>query len=659
MKKRISLLLVAMLLLSLSVGGMAEVSKSVTATAQGFGGSVTVTVTVDGDKITQVVAEETSETAGIGSNAIEQLPGEMVAQNTWDVDDVAGATVSSKAVKDAAKAALDEIAGVVAQAAAMKPGTYAQTVTGHNAPITIQVTIGEAGTIDTIDVMDQKESRELGTYAMEATAQDIIARQSLDNDAISGATVSGKALTHAVRLAVEAAGGDANALMIPAEMPPAQEDTTCDMIVIGAGASGLGATLKASELGVHVILVEQLGFLGGSSIRTGYLSAGGTKLHAENGIEFSQDDYVATVQKSNSSYPHYDADFSELMARTATEIVDWAQELGAEFGPISAGNFRGPNSARMGSYFYTAVKAKLGELQTDVRLYTRATQILMEDGVAKGVLVEDQYGREYTIHSDNILIATGGYIANNDFVKEYAPKFDGYPFDVSIGADGSGMSMAVAVGGTLANMDLVSLHGFSTPYNGTSRSMQSAMTAGAVVVNNSGKRFINEKDTYTLCANAVLDQDGGYAYAVMDKTVFDSKNRVSDVGLSGIDEMYTVCADADALADVIGCDVSALKDTFDTYHGYIKAGEDGAFGKNADWLVGDYTEGPYSVVRVTPELHGISGGIVIDLTNMHVLDAAGIDIPGLYAAGECTNATTGHTQCISMGVLVAREVAIN
>ncbi len=75
--------------------------------AKGIGGDVPVTVTVSGGKITDVTVGENSETQGIGSKAIEQLPDEIVAANgTEGVDAVSGASVTSKAIFDAVNAAL-------------------------------------------------------------------------------------------------------------------------------------------------------------------------------------------------------------------------------------------------------------------------------------------------------------------------------------------------------------------------------------------------------------------------------------------------------------------------------------------------------------------------------------------------------------------------
>jgi uncharacterized protein with FMN-binding domain len=84
----------------------APVEGALTGTAKGFGGDVTVTVVVDGDDIVSVEAVGGSETNGIGSNAIDQLPAKIVEADSTEVDGVSGATVTSNAIKEAVNAAL-------------------------------------------------------------------------------------------------------------------------------------------------------------------------------------------------------------------------------------------------------------------------------------------------------------------------------------------------------------------------------------------------------------------------------------------------------------------------------------------------------------------------------------------------------------------------
>ena len=105
MTKRIIALLAVLAMLLGVIPAMAETVTG-TAAAQGYGGEVTVTVTLTDGVITDVTAKGEGETNGIGSKALETLPAAMKAGNTVNVDVMATATVTSKAVIDAAKDAL-------------------------------------------------------------------------------------------------------------------------------------------------------------------------------------------------------------------------------------------------------------------------------------------------------------------------------------------------------------------------------------------------------------------------------------------------------------------------------------------------------------------------------------------------------------------------
>ena len=80
-----------------------------TAEGKGIGGKVPVTVTVEGGKIAKVEVGDNSETQGIGSKAIEQLPDAIVEANGTDgVDAVSGASVTSKAIFTAVEDCLEQ-----------------------------------------------------------------------------------------------------------------------------------------------------------------------------------------------------------------------------------------------------------------------------------------------------------------------------------------------------------------------------------------------------------------------------------------------------------------------------------------------------------------------------------------------------------------------
>jgi len=77
-----------------------------TGSAQGFGGTLTVEVTVAGGAIAKVAVLENSETPFIAEQALKEVPEAIVAQQSWEVEAVSGATVTSKAIMAAVEAAL-------------------------------------------------------------------------------------------------------------------------------------------------------------------------------------------------------------------------------------------------------------------------------------------------------------------------------------------------------------------------------------------------------------------------------------------------------------------------------------------------------------------------------------------------------------------------
>ena len=115
-KKLLSRVLVLALVMALTLGtALAPVSAMAQATltdgtytgaANGMGGAVNVTVTVEGGKITSVEVGDNQETPGISDPAIEQIPAAIVEAQSTYVDGVAGATVTSDAIKAAVDAAL-------------------------------------------------------------------------------------------------------------------------------------------------------------------------------------------------------------------------------------------------------------------------------------------------------------------------------------------------------------------------------------------------------------------------------------------------------------------------------------------------------------------------------------------------------------------------
>jgi fumarate reductase flavoprotein subunit len=89
---------------------------------------------------------------------------------------------------------------------------YSASAVGYGGDVTVEITATENGKIGTLRVDASTESPEIGGTAAPRMAKTIIAKQSLDIDAISGATITCKAVLNAAETALKQAGIDTEAL---------------------------------------------------------------------------------------------------------------------------------------------------------------------------------------------------------------------------------------------------------------------------------------------------------------------------------------------------------------------------------------------------------------------------------------------------------------
>ena len=128
------------------------------------------------------------------------------------------------------------VLGTMGMASAYTAGTYEATTTGHNAPITLAVTVNDTA-IEKIDVTVENETIGVGKVALETMTQRIVDSQSLAVDTLTGATVTSYAVIRATTDALTQAGGDMDALKAKLDAAPAQDaEYAADVVVVG-GAS--------------------------------------------------------------------------------------------------------------------------------------------------------------------------------------------------------------------------------------------------------------------------------------------------------------------------------------------------------------------------------------------------------------------------------------
>lgn len=601
--------LAALLAFSLAAcsGGSAAgtgVSGTYSAEAIGQGGPanpVKVTLTLTDSVITDFKAEGPGETDGIGSKAIESLPGEIVALNSLDVDTVSGATVTSNAILEAAAAALEQ--------AGLKP-------------------------------------------------EDLVKKEG---------------------------GGSA-----------AAEDITkdVDVVVIGAGGAGMIAAITAADAGKSVVILESTGMSGGNSVRsTGGMNAGKTVFQDENefgenaGVEaklaaadaFSGTnadqvkELAATVKDQWAAYQanpqgYYDSvelfeldtmiggsglndlELVKTLAENSADAIDWLDEHGAtlhnvsSFGGASVKRIHRPVNdegkvVSVGAYVIPILEKNVNERGIEILFSTTAEEILVNEGKAAGVRAKGASGNSVTINAKAVVIASGGFGANNDMIKALKPELDGYITTNAPGILGQGIKMAQAVGADTVDMEQIQLHPtVHVADDGSANLITEGLRGdGAILVNAEGKRFYDEVSTRDKVSDAENHQTGGYAWLIVDQKMYDASAVIQGYVSKG----WTVTGDSpEALAKEMGIDEAALAETIATWNGYVAAKNDPDFNRTS---FANPLEGTLYALTVQPGVHHTMGGLKINAA-AEVIDVDGNVIPGLFAAGEVTGGVHGSNR---------------
>ena len=580
---------------SASTSSDAGVSGDFTGTAKGFGGDVSVTLTLTDGAITGCTAEGKDETEGVGSQAIAKMPGAIAESGSIAVDGVSGATITSTAIKEAAAAALT--------AAGLNPDDYKTAV----------------------------------------------------------------------------------------EKDAAAEDSTvdADVVVVGAGGAGMTAAITAAAEGKSVVVLESQSMVGGNSVRaTGGMNAGKTVYQDENefgesaGVEktlktaaekYADNETITALAKTVSEqWAAYqanptgyfdsvelmeldtmiggkginDPELVETLCANSADAIDWLDEHGitlhnvSSFGGASVKRIHRPVNAEgktvsVGSYMIPLLQENCEKAGVKMMLDTTATEILTDaNGAAVGVKATGASGETVTVNAKAVVLATGGFGANLDMVVKYKPELKGFMTTNAPGIQGQGIEMAQAIGAATVDMDQIQIHP-TVEANTAALITEGLRGDGAILINEEGKRFIDEVGTRDVVSAAEIAQTGSYSWLVVDQAMVDASSVIQGYIKKG----YTVTgATYEELGKAMGVDAAAFAETMEKWNGYVEAKNDPDFGRTS--FANPLNTAPYYAVKVTAGVHHTMGGLKIN-ANTEVLNEKGEVIPGLFAAGEVTGGVHG------------------
>ena len=569
-------------------------------------------------------------------------------------------------------------------------GVYTAAGTGMGGDVNVTVTV-EGGKIVSVEVGTHNETPGISDPAIEKIPAAIVEAQSADVAAVSGATVTSEAIKAAVAAALAGETAEEATVEIPFEQP--------DVIVIGAGMSGLSAAVRASQLGANVLVFEQMARIGGSAaVAGGSIVGAETIIEKEAGIEDSIDLLYADFPRLGGE-GNFNPEVARKFAERAGTAVDWLDTfVGVNFGermptygsyePLNVNrvHFAVPengdvsaSSGKGGTGFVSALKAKLDEYiaagTACLLMETKVTDIVIEDGVITGV-VADINGVETVVKAPSTIIATGGYGHNEAWLKEF--NFTNVATSTPASASGSGYDFARKAGAVFTGMDFCTAYGGAIPVTGFTNSLAANLytNPGPIWVGLNGERFADETNADSkLRSDAWTAAEENKVFIVYtDKAINPEMPMITgaadaNAALAELIEAGEFVFKADTveeLAQKAGINAEALVKTIETYNADCAAGKDSLFGREANLVAME--EGPYYAIMTIPYVLITSGGPQIN-ADAQMVNAAGEVIPGAYLAGEivgmgnvCGHTTIGgigHGNCATWGMIAAENAVAN
>ena len=596
MKKLTALLASATMALSL-VG----CSTGKTYTGEAFGhdkeNPVKVTLTIKDKTITKVEVDASHETNGIGSKAAETMPGAIVAANSLEVDGVSGATQTSKAIIEAATAALKQ--------AGLEPSDLVSKNTSTTKAKDIEETVdvvvvgaGGAGMTAAITATDA------GKKVIVVESQPIAGGNSVRS---TGGMNAAKTPYQDKNEFAEAAGVE-KTLATAAEKFADNETITA-----------LAATVKAQWEAYQ-------------ANPQGYFDS----------VELMELDTLIGGKGKNNP------ELVKALAENSAAAIEWLASIGADvknvgaFGGASVKRIHRPVNAdgkvtAVGAYIVPILEKNLQDRNVQFLFDTTANEIIMKDGKAVGIKATGKDGNKVTINAKSVVIATGGFGANAEMVEKYKPELKGFATTNAEGTQGQGIDMATAVGAATVDMDQIQIHPtVHIEEDGNAHLITEGLRGdGAILVNAEGKRFYDEVSTRDKVSAAIIAQPEKSAWLVVDQSMVDKSAVIAGYIKSG----YTVTgATYEELAKAMGVDETTFVSTMNTWNQAVEAKSDAEFNRTS--FANPLTAAPYYAIKITPAVHHTMGGIVIN-PKAEVLNEKGEVISGLFAAGEVTGGVHG------------------
>jgi fumarate reductase flavoprotein subunit len=462
---------------------------------------------------------------------------------------------------------------------------------------------------------------------------------------------------------------------------------TADVLVIGAGGSGMAAAISAATSGAKVIVLEKVDKVGGSTaMSVGSFTAANTSYQYRAGVNDSIDLFVEDMKVANGEFEaRENVELRRVLAENAGPTVEWLSSIGVQFlGPTPEPPYEKPRMHNVLPNSTAYREALLRECKKHgVQIYTSMRVDELLHNAAGEIIGASANGAQY-FGRRGVILATGDYSASSELITAHVGAAAAKIPPVNKNNTGDGLLLGESVGGVMVQMDrlyeglrfapsnrpdpikmLPSLPILSKimrvvverlPKNLLAYVIRGALTswvgpnntmyrAGAILVDHRAVRVANE-DSDKEQARAVAADPVNTGYMVFDAAVARKfskwPNPVSTfpgVAYAYVQDykryrpdVYHVANSIEELAAEIGVDPTTFSATVADWNDAVAAGADSRFGR--EHLGTGVHEGPfYALGPMNAYITLADGGLDVD-TQLRVVTKDKEPILGLWAAGS-------------------------
>lgn len=289
-----------------------------------------------------------------------------------------------------------------------------------------------------------------------------------------------------------------------------------DVIVVGAGMAGLAAAIEAAAGGARVTVLDSNSVGGGHAILASGFSLVGTPLQERMGYRDDVEAAIADILAwGEDADPWWVRHYVEA---SRPEVHDWLVARGVQFAMIlpnpedSIPRFHLPRGAAAGAALPVLREALANERISFIWNH-EVSGLLRDASGVSGIRARDlRSGGQLELHASAVILATGGFESNDRLVREHWPAARAVPDPLYVGAGhfatGGGLQLASDAGAALVRMDrqLVYVTGMPDPRDAAGRRGLLVLNPAAIMVDGSGRRFIDEEGSLRSAVRRCADR---------------------------------------------------------------------------------------------------------------------------------------------------------